>query len=527
MSYVTINGIRRVPKFTGVWKLSDSQIDILALHHSNITSNLFKSLDFNYRFILSEHSNWIMLGQHLIELLHLTDGTAFRSTCAAMINSMAKSESFENPFVAASIAETNMMPLDEFKKVLQPFLRQNHFGLLPFATGFLNLGDHFSTLWALRMIGLTGLQDNYSKKIDLAIEAIKKSQKDLNKPDFVGFFLFVLLVLERDEDKELIQQLTKFLMRNKDWKVVEYNLRSGGFVAYDLLYASEDHPKVMPIVENWLFNAFSLNEENPTGYPKPFLDSLKKGEYDIPIDVWAQGYIRALIASGLYLKMRRPEYTPARTILANSVITQNQHSQLAHFYDTVSPHIDSYHRLNEMRKDLKNFWKEDENNFAKSVFVSRWMGKNGKNSNVSPIATKIINTIKEELNEVGLICRYSGDTETNYSDNLYVNNEIYMRGCKNCVAVFEGMPGHNLTSCTTNHNVLIETGFMRGKGADVLLLHDPQKSTERPSDWSGILYKEFNQEDDNLIQLRVAVRAWGERIAKELKAKNKDTDDNE
>ena len=326
--------------------------------------------------------------------------------------------------------------------------------------------------------------------------------------------------------KKLIDRFTEFLINDQEWKTIDHNLRGGGFVAYDLLYASEYQPKTMPVIEKWLCDAFSLNEEKPNGFPKAFLDAQKKDKQNIPTDVWAQGYIRALIASGLYLKMRRPDYTPASIILTNGVITHNQHNQLVNYYNTVSPHMGSYHRLDEIRQDLTIFWEEDEDNFAKSVFVSRWMGKSGNDGKVNPIAINIIQAIKEELNEVGLICRYSGDIQTNYSDNLYVNNEIYMRGCKNCIAVFEGMPGNNSAPCTTNHNVLIETGFMRGKGAEVLLLHDPQRSSESPSDWSGILYKEFNQKDDRFIQLRVAVRAWGEKIAKELNEQNKKTDEN-
>lgn len=519
MNYIK-KGVRQLPDYKGDWVLTDKQVDDLTVHHENITAVLFKSLDNNFRFI-SNGANWIMLGQHLIELLHITDGTAFKSTCSAMISSMEESVSRKNPFVAASLAEMNIMQEGEFKKVLKPFLKQNHFGLLPFATGFLGLGDHFSTLWALRMIGLMGLQDDYSEIVDTAIEAIKNSSNDLDEPDFIGFYLFVLLVLKRDKDKELIQRFTEFLMNKKDWKVVDNNLRSGGFVAYDLLYASEQHPEVMSTVEQWLVDAFALNEENPKGYPQPFLDSRIQGEHDVHIDVWAQGYIRALITAGLYLKMRRPDYTPANTMLTNKVILQHEHTHLANFYTTVHPHIDSYHRLDEMREDLTKFWNEDEANFAKSIFVSRWMGKNGKNGNVSPVATSIINAIKEELVKVGLICRYSGDTEVNYSENLFVNNEIYMRGCKNCIAVFEGMPGNHSAPCSTNHNVLIETGFMRGKGAKVLLMHDPQQASQPPSDWSGILYKDFEQTDKNLIQLRVAVSAWGEQIAKELNDKNK------
>ena len=141
---------------------------------------------------------------------------------------------------------------------------------------------------------------------------------------------------------------------------------------------------------------------------------------------------------------------------------------------------------------------------------------------VNPIAQKIVDAIVEELASFGLIGRYAGDRETPYSDHLWDNNEVYMRGCKYGIAIFEGMPGHTEAKCGTNHNVLVEAGFMWGKGADVLVVRDPNLYSSLPTDLNGILHQTFDQKEEGLVQLRKAVRAWAKDIVEEKEQASED-----
>ncbi|MCP4140752.1 MAG: hypothetical protein GY755_10760 [Chloroflexi bacterium] len=409
---------------------------------------------------------------------------------------MTSSYHVTNPFLAASIAEAGMTEDKVFKNlILKEFLKQNAYGLFPFATGFLGLGDPFSTLWALRLVTLAGLTDEYPEKIEKAMQGLRQGLPDLEKThDFLGFLLYVLVMLRREEDSDLITYCANKLIKEQGWTDINQNLRQGGFVAYDLMFASELYPEGMPIAEQWLEKAFSLTEKEPTNIPESFINS----QENLHIDVWVQGYLRALVAASLYLRLRRPNYTPASAIIAKSVRIENQHDGLANFYLATKNYLPALQRL-EKYKPLLNefwdrgndnkFWESDNEAYSKSVFISRWMGKIGNDENPleeNPIAKNIVDAIFEELQNVGLIGRYAGDRNVPHSEHLWDNNEVYMRGCKYGIAIFEGMPEHNKVKCGTNHNVLVEAGFMWGKGADVLVLRDPNEYSVLPTDLNGI-----------------------------------------
>jgi hypothetical protein len=508
-------GGRVIPQYKGQWRLSDEQVDVLATHHTQLTAEVIQWLDHDFRLLPTKDAHWLMLGQHMVEFLQISDARAFQATCHGIVGSMRENTAGTHPFVAASITEAGMTEDDGFDEILEPYLGQNAYGLFSFATGFLNLGDPFSTLWSLRMLVLAGRAERYSEKVEKAIRGLEVGVGDIEKcADHLGFYLYVLVMLGREQDRPLIERYARTLIEDDEWQEVDHNLRQGGFVAYDLMFSSQLHPEGMSVAERWLEQAFSLSEA-PTGPPKPFTQSRVKDEKPLPFDVWAQGYLRALVAAALYLRMRRPNHTPTSALVANGVRIQNQHAELGHFYLSTQKYLPGLDRMNFHKAELDIFWDRDANNFEKNVFISRWMGGRSDSGEPDPIAGAIAKAICDELKKVGLVGRYAGDRETPYSEKLWDNNEIYLRGCKYGISVFEGMSGEKDGMCGTNHNVLVESGFMWGKGANVLVVHDPSKSPGLPSDLNGILRGSFDRGDPELTGLRRAVRGWAEQIVEQ------------
>jgi hypothetical protein len=478
MNTLTIETAPGWAGYQGGFDLSDQQVDKLLSHQTQLTHLALGWLDEKYRLLPSLDANWPMLGQHLIELLRQSDPTAFSSICQEMVYSMLHGEYPDNPFVVASMAEAGLTDNQLFDTVLKSLLQKqknNPLGLIPFATGFLNLGDPFSTLWALRLLILSRRVKEYEGAICKAVAGLEKSFEMLAEhADHLGFLLYDLSLLGREEDKSLVDRCLEHLLQtDPGWSELPVkNLRTGGFVAYDLLSVSGIRPQAMKPAEAWLAAAFELTDAQPKGPPAPFVDTrMADANQPMPVDVWCQGWLRAMVAATLYLRIRRPEYTPVSRLLSQSVLTANQAHTLQGQFDSAGPFLPAIAEMESVKPALHKFWKQGP--FDKSVFIMRWMGNQQPGGDTNMAIQAIMDAICGELKAAGLVGRYVGD-HADYSPELYHNNEIYMRGCKYGIAVFERIPrgAGNVIPSGPNHNVLVEIGFMRGKGSRVLMLYD-------------------------------------------------------
>ncbi|MDP6636329.1 MAG: hypothetical protein QGG42_15620 [Phycisphaerae bacterium] len=530
----------RVPtwaQYEGEFTLTDKQVDSLVIHHANLTQVVFGWLDSEFRVTPESDSNWPMLGQHLIELLHVSDSRAFSGVCNQMANTMLQSVPPDNPFVAASLAEAGLTDNDVFKALLDELLKKqarHPWGLIPFATGFLNLGDQFSTLWALRLLILSGRDSEFTDAINKAIGALEQSFDLLSdNSDHVGFLLYDLSLLGRQDDESLVDRCLNHLLKtDTSWLKNTHDLRGGGFVAYDLLKVSGLRPKAMEKSEEWLAAAFNLTDEAPTQLPTAFANHGKQSDdgNEIPVDVWAQGWIRALVAATLYLRLRRSDYAPHSHILTRSVLAGNERAQLLRFYGNALPFLPSIQEMQEIGEPMKRFHDKKEGSpFEKSVFIMRSMIKSNRKSTPEYVETNenILKAVIEELDKAGLVGRHVGDRPVPYQKDLWANNEVYLRGCKYGIAIFERLERDKGRPFGPNHNVLIEFGFMRGKGASILILHDeatmhekvegtpiPPEGTDLPVVVTSTLHESFSSEEPELMQLRTAIAKWAKVMAK-------------
>lgn len=235
--------------------------------------------------------------------------------------------------------------------------------------------------------------------------------------------------------------------------------------------------------------------------------------------------MRSLIAASDYLKIRGLRYSFAPYHLHKSVqdaASLREHRHLAQVTEPFLPAVRDRIRIAPL---LRAFDSDSEH--ADSVFVMRWMGES-KNATMK----LILDSICEEVRNAGLVPRYNGD-RPNYSDDLLLNNQVYMRGCKYGVAVLERIARGGKFTFGANDNVLIEIGFMLGQASKVLILYDtttmtattqgtvtPPEGTDIPTLLRGRIWKEFDSDDPEAAQLKAAVREWATHIAAE-RAKDK------
>jgi hypothetical protein len=483
-------------------------------------------LNDDFRVRVTPESNWAMLGQHFIELLHVTSPSAFADIISLMIDQM-RPYVMRDPFVAAAMAETGRTDDPGFQEMLEKMtLAAGGSGLIYFHSGFIGLGDHFSTLWALRLIALAGKTANYENVVRKAVSALE-DDLDLvlsRSPDFVGFLLYVAQMLPEYTNPELIDRCIDTLLAGQavdGWWYGNHDdplrsLRGSGFVAYDLLHALDRRPSALHYVERWLCAAFDLGEQTPTALPEPFTWAQQNQHPD----VWLQGWIRAVIAASLYLTRRRIEYSPVSSVTAQYVLTYRQLLQAAAREQRNQPFLLPEEHIMSHAPHLKEFFQDSRHDT--SVFIMRRMG--GDETMQSVMAT-----ITDVLNQDGLRGRYAEDRVPAYNPNLWINNVVYMRGCKYGIAVFERRMVEGTVPPGPNANVLVELGFMVGKGAEVLILYDessmdalPQgplldleeiRRLGLPTVIAGALRSPFRSDEAGLASLRSAVESWAKSIA--------------
>jgi len=511
-----------------IYLLTEKQIEYLEKYHSDLVKMIIDTLDSEFRLRPNESANWTMLGQHFIELLYQSDPSAFSGLCKGMVGIMRKEVPIElDAFVLASMAEAHETDNKEFNEQLKQLINEQYpsSGLIYFKTGFLGLGDHFSTMWALRLLYLSGKSDQYRDVVDRALNGLNNDYKVLTKSDdFIGFFLYLLVHLG-DQNKHYYEAFQKCLddlvSEQSKWRNNPQNLRMCGFVAYDLLAASIERPELIRLVEEWFLKIFDFGEASNGNISKSFSRYAEEAVFP---QTWLQGWIRTLIAVGKYLQLRRSDYTPVHAVLSGAVNAQNNLrqslSRLKRYEIHEILHGDLIADVNHMLPSLIEFWKISS--YENSVFVMHSMSKN-------MVMDAILNTIIDELKGVGLAGRYNGDRT--YLDGVWENNMLYMRGCKYGIVVFERLTRDGKLPHGPNHNVLVELGFMKGISARILLLYDiatmkkkiegssdlPPEGVDLPAVIQGTIWENFSSEEIDLKQLRFAIKKWASEIVENQK----------
>jgi hypothetical protein len=250
--------------------------------------------------------------------------------------------------------------------------------------------------------------------------------------------------------------------------------------------------------------------------PKSLPESFSHIQETTHPDVWSQSWIRAIIAAGLYLRMRRPHFKTTKDIIANSILTNNELKKYKQFVIAAQPFLPPQEELFRYQLKLKEFWEISD--YEKSIFIMRRMGED-------ILSQGMLQIILDELSKHGLKGRYIGD-QPDYYSNLGENNNLYMRGCKHGIAIFERLTAEGKTQDIPNPNILVEIGFMQGKGARILILFDEDSMMIKPTFddskslhghnlppvISGTIYKPFKSGSGELKELRNEIGKWAAGI---------------
>jgi hypothetical protein len=121
------------------------------------------------------------------------------------------------------------------------------------------------------------------------------------------------------------------------------------------------------------------------------------------------------------------------------------------------------------------------------------------------LGTHFINieeAIKKSLAKYGLISRLAKDCA--FSDDLWENIQLYMKGSKLGIAVFEEIDEREF-----NPNISLELGYMYALGRRCLLLKD-KRMPRLPTDTCGKIYRDFDVYDLP-ASVDVQVSDWCER----------------
>jgi hypothetical protein len=415
-----------------------------------------------------------------------------------MIAAMRLGTSVVDPFLGASIAQVGDKDTELFERIVQELLKTQspETGLIHFGAGFLPLGDHFTTMWALALLAKSDGLRQHSQVVGKAIDGLARQLDFIlgQSPDIIGFFLYVLLLLqEATQETKYLTLIDRCLSelidkRETSWLAELDDLRMGGYVAFDLLAAASIRPAVMPFVEEWLRSAFDLEEESPTGLPGLFVTAQRTR---MP-DVWLQGWLRALIAAGEYLRLRQPTYSPAPAFFSNIFIKLRAVSgQLGKLQESVDRVV--RYRLGKFHEVAPR---------DKSVLVI-------ERTEGNPHQLQIREAISEGLAEAGLVMRHVGDRRFQYLPDAELNDIVYLQGCKYAVMVFDALP------LTMGAKQVLPPGMPAGGSTggeehddSILAIYDEDRyKGERPEEDTAA-WKAFRSAEPGLSTLKRIVANW-------------------
>lgn len=433
-------------KYSGNYILNEDQVDRLKVHVENIMLLLFDYINLDFK--LFANGNWPMLGHNLIDLFQTADPEGYRDLSIHMLNPIIEEPSAQ-PFAVTSIAQMGLTNLKGFQGLLQELIKSTHpNGLIHFQSGYLGLGDHFSTLWSLRILYYANELEHNKELVSRAIEAIAHDFDVLTRSsDFIGFFLFVLVHIDKKKYSELIERCVTTLLDEQSTWIDNFDIRSGGFTAYDLLFVIDIFPRVMQAVETWLLKVFELNAQE-IGLPSIF-QKLKNSDKISP-DVWLQSWIRAVIAAILYLKIRRPLYTP---LSEHFVKFFHETKRLKIINDLYVPYVPNLNAVLDFNKIIEPIL--DKNPFEINIFFYSTFN--------SSIPKDILEILGNEVQSQKFNPIFYGDRDimAMIPGNIPAE-QVFLRICKYMVIFFDPKKRNELLSLAFN------SGFFIAKGGLIL-----------------------------------------------------------
>lgn len=451
--------------------------ELIQTHILHILPFLLKQLG-KQGAVLATGSNGVVYNDdvsthHLLELLATLDAQHYRDYIERMIESYPKDlSSVQNPFLISNLVIAGYQDIPFAKGAISALLERGRLpnGLFTFYTGYLHGGDHFSTLWAAKILSQIDSQ-KYQSYIETALDRCILDI-DVLKPldSHTGFLLLDMHLSKNDKYSSQIVELVDAILNKQQDSIWDGNAISTAYVVEDLL-PFLDQPKVRSAVDSAVDRLFDLHKESANDLP----ELLAVEQQRMAESLFLQTLSRVCLVGTFYL--RQVSNIDMGTETVRNIVGQHSYlSGIADIAKRLQEQVSDVNRdYNHLNEALSRFWQKHP--YEKNVFVMMRY--------VDEIRfDEVIKTLREQFAKHGLTVHLAKDHQL--SDDLWDNICIYMIGSKYGVVVFEQAEKKDF-----NPNVSLELGFMLSRGKRVLLLKE-QTLTALPTDVVGKLYKPFN-----------------------------------
>jgi hypothetical protein len=424
---------------------------------------------------------------HLCELLLQLDQYRYQDYINLMLGYYSKySASFQNPFMLNALIIAGHKDSEFVEEAINSLLQNGRLpnGLFSMYTAYLGGGDHFSTLWAIKILALY----NRNKYSDIIKSALDKCCEDYDvfakNPSHLGFLLLDIYLSDSEVFIETRNRIIQDLLKAQSMGMWSDSAISTAYIVEDLL-PYRDLEGVNDAITQAITSLFDLNRGKSDELP----EALKKAQERSVESLFLQTLARTCLVGSMWLYTFHRIDTGAECV--KNIVGQYSylyntslmlHDQMKKLTDQVSTMEENFRHLD---KYVVAFWKDSP--FEKNVFVMmRYRNE---------VRFKLVEQrLREQFAKHGMHVFLARDKQI--VDDLWDNISIYMRACKYGVAVFEQALERDF-----NPNVSLELGFMLSRGRRVLLLKEKDLHA-LPTDVVGKLYQEFDIGDpDSLLAL--------------------------
>ncbi len=477
--------------------MTDDQIHYAEQHLLQIANSFISEISEDNSILALGQNNEVnpeaVCNHHLIDLLSLLNTGVFMHYCESLFSWFADPQHgySGHPFTLDSYTHFCSRN-DDTRQLYYDHIvaKQLGDGSIPVYTAFVEGGDFFSTLWAVKILinyDKDAFADSIEKSLNYLLRKVGTTSRTLAQK---GFLLYVLLKYDPERFRDAVESLTEEILA----VAVNIDFSSGSAITHindlylleDLLenYCWSKKAELLRIVEQKLTSLFQLDHD-------PELPSAFKRWSDTRPQ---QPYYQILLKSGVLLaKYLLATEHPCPVLELNSHLhgtyrkikylglrTERELKKYKRHYSGIDSEFSRY------EDSLKNMWEQSKSEYETSVFLMMPF----KGDMEYRVLTE---EIKKVCKENGFTAFRVDDPFRSPYDGLWDNIVANMLSCKYGISVYVSEKVLDAVEDEPrffhNPNVAIEYGFMKSRGKKVLILKD--KKSKTPSDIQGFIWRPF------------------------------------
>ncbi len=505
--------------------LSEGQLNPLEACFRRILRFLLYQLDDEFRLMPYPESNWPALNCSLISLLKASDDRAFEMINQGMLHSVIKSEAHLNPYTAAAMTTVGMTKNKLFEEVLEAMRDEaDGSGPVTFGSKILGMGPLHATLWNLKLLIDSDRVNDHASLVEPGLEHLEKSTEEIfdATPDIAACTMRVAVMLPGCKNslplaRQCLDNLIERQNENGCWNDDPAGLGIGAVVAGALIdVVPELGDDAAVAASKWIVGAYGLDsdEKETPEWPKAFIECRDKVEQP---ELWIKSWIDAAIAGARCLSVLRPDHNTPAFLLGMSVPQDNMLVRAQEMIQLAVPYLPPIEKIKQRAALLGQFWGSGAP-LEKSVYTMCGADKPPKSRG------RIIGAITESLWKHELTGRHLEEGGMAHMPDPWENAALYMTGCRHGIALFESRPGKGGgegAGSPASPELIFQIGFMRGQGADILILWDKAGGEDAAgkipgvvAPINGITAYGFDAGEEGIAGIEQAVEKWAASLVK-------------